>query len=282
MERLRLLILMVVVAALASACAAAPKVKYVTEAEAVTVAALEPVFVESVELGKDIEARVPKALTGGDGAETLKREFEQIIQKNIRNTNRFRDVMLSIATGDSYSIVPRIDEAREFYQDVAGDPTRKMIGVTARVHMDVFLYTRQGEKKLMASFADERTKEGRVKASGTPPSTPEMKPYYEKAIGVAFASASDKLGSRFNPSYELGEITKIDGDIGYVRMNTSLFRDMPSKDQSVDVVDSDGFKVAHMEPIDIQEGLVVGKLYTVAGKSVSVGMKTQARVNRLQ
>lgn len=265
-----------------SGCATAPTQKYVTEAESVTVEALEPVFIETVELESDIKAKFPKAVTAGNGSTNLREDFEQIIQKNIRNTNRFKDVMLATAAGDSYSIVPRVDEVSEFHGDVPGDPTRKKIGVKARVHMDVFLYTRRGEKKLMASFKDERTKESRVSSLEPNPQGEPLRDYYRKAVGVAFASASDKLGSRFNPSYEMGEITRIDSDTVYVRMNTSLFRDMPSKDQVVDVIDAENHKVGHIEPMDIKEELVVGKVFRTAGKSVSNGMKTRARVNRLQ
>lgn len=263
-------------------CATVPQVKYVTEAEAVTVEALEPVFIESVELERDIKAGLPESLTAGGGAGSLRSEFEQIIQKNIRGTNRFKDVMLGITGGDSYSIVPRIDEVREFYSDIPGDPTRKKVGVRARIHLDVFLYTRKGEKKLMASFGDERVKEERIRSFDPSPKTEDMKKYYQKAIGVAFASAADKLGIRFNPSYEMGEVTRAEGDIVYIRMNTSLFKDMPSKDQVLEIIDSNNLQIAHIEPLDIKEGLVVGRVFKVAGRSISTGMKTRARVNKLQ
>lgn len=282
MKKAGFLVLSALLAVATWGCATAPQVKYVTEAEAVTVQALEPVFIESVELERDIKARLPGSITAGGGAENLRREFERVVQKNIKNTDRFKDVMLGLSSGDSYSIVPRIDEASEFYGPLPGDPTRKRLGVKAQVHLDVFLYTRKGEKKLMASFWDQRTKEARVRSYAPRPTGEEMKEYYQKAIEVALASASDKLGSRFNPSYEMGEITKIDGDTAYVRMNTSLFKDMPSKDQAVQVIDAENREIAHIEPIDIEEGLVVGKVFKVAGKAISTGMKTRARVNRLQ
>lgn len=279
MRQIGILFLTVVLSLVVFGCASGPQVKYVTEAASVVTEALEPVFIEADEMGNDIKAKLPKTVTRTDGGQSVREELEQVIQKNIKNTNKFKDVMVKLSSGDSYSIVPRIEEVSEFYTAVSGDPSRKRAGAKAKVHMDVFLYTKKGEKKLMASFRDEREKEVRVRSTDP---KPDMRDIYLAAMKVAFASASDKLGSRFNPSYEGGEVTKVDGDMAYIRMNTSFFKNMPSKDQTVDILDKDNFKVAHVEAMDVKEEMVMGRMYKTAGKSVSAGMKTRARVNRLE
>ena len=89
------------------------------------------------------------------------------------------------------------------------------------------------------------------------------------------------MGNGFNPSYEMGSVSKLSGKTAYVQINTSKLRKMPKKQQAVEVVDEDNKVLAMIAELTIEDGSLSGKIYEKAGASVKEGSKVRARVNAL-
>lgn len=258
------------------ACASTPDVVYVKEAQQVTTQALEPVMLESAELEADLKLPKFNKYFAADQAD----EFIRIIQTEIANTKRFTKVLLNASEGDTYIIQPRIDRIDEQLVPIPSDPTRNRLTVKARTRLDVLLVNQKNQKELVKSFYDERKIEERI--SKKVPVTRAMKnDYVLRAAKISFSAAADQLGNAFNPSYEMGNISKVNGRIAYVQMNTSKLRKMPRKQQAVEVVDDDNQVLASIAELVIEDGVLSGKYYEKGGSSVKEGMKVRARVNAL-
>lgn len=216
------LVLAALTTALVAGCAATPAVVYVKEAQQVTTMALEPVMLESAELEADLKLpRFSKYFTP-DQAD----DFMRVIQTEIANTKRFTKVLMNASEGDTYIIQPRMDRIDELVSPIAADPTRNRLTIKARTRLDVLLVNQRNQKELVKSFYDERRIEERI--SKKIPITRELKQeYVMRAVNLSFRAASDQLGNAFNPSYEMGSISRINGRIAYVQINTSRLRKVP-------------------------------------------------------
>jgi hypothetical protein len=275
MKRAKLAITLLAAAALFG-CATAPEVKYAVEAERVTTQALEPVMLESAELENDIRTRFASLLGGADTAENLMK----VIQTEIANTRRFTRVLLNSSEGETYIIQPRIERIESSVANIQSDPTRKRITVKARARLDVLFINQSNQKELVKSFYDDRKLEDRIPAKGQ--LSPEQRQeYFLRAINTAFRSAADQLGNGFNPSYEMGQVSKLSGRIVYVQINTSRLRKMPKKQQAVEVIDEDNRVLATIAELVIEDGSLSGRLYEKSGVSVREGSKVRARINGL-
>lgn len=261
---------------LAGGCATAPELVYVKEAQQVTTQALEPVMLESAELEADLKSAKFNRYFAADQAE----EFIRVIQTEIANTRRFTKVLINASEGDTYIIQPRIDRIDERVAPIAADPTRNRLTIKARTRLDVLLVNQRNQKELVKSFYDERTLEERV--SKKVPITRELKQdYILRATNVSFRAAADQLGNAFNPSYEMGSISRINGRIAYVQINTSKLRKVPRKQQAVEVIDDDNRVLAGMAELSIEDGVLSGKFFEKGGATVREGQKVRARINPL-
>lgn len=260
---------------LAAGCATAPQVVYVKEAQQVTSAALEPVMLESADLEADVVGKFAGKLTGMSAD-----ELTTVVQTEIANTKRFKKVLLNSSEGDTYIIQPRIDIVESFTSKIPTDPTRKRYTVKARVRLDVLFYNQNGQKELIKSFYDERKLEEKISAKVS--LEPEqVRDYYRRTINTAFRSAADQLGNGFNPSYEMGELSQVNGRTAVVTMNTSKVRKVPKKQQSIEVIDDKNTVAAGLSEVVINDGSVVGKVFQAGGASVKPGMKVRARINAM-
>ena len=140
------------------------------------------------------------------------------------------------------------------------------------------MFCDKNQKELVKSFYDERTLEDKFKGNLDEAARQE---YNMRAIKVAFRSAADQLGNGFNPSYEMGTVSRLNGKIAYVQINTSKIRKMPKKQQAVEVIDDDNRVLATIAELIIADGSITGKLYEKSGASVKEGSKVRARVNGL-
>jgi len=260
--------------ALLFGCASAPEVVYVKEAQQVTTQALEPVMLESAELENDIK-RLRKYFTP-DMAD----DFINVVQTEIANTKRFTKVLLNISEGDTYIIQPRIEKVSESLLPIASDPTRRRFTARARTRLDVFFINQKTQKELVKSFYDDRKIEQRI--SKRVRLTPEMKlDYILRATHVSFRAAADQLGNAFNPSYEMGTISRISGRVANIQINTSKIRKMPRKQQAVEVIDDDNRVLATVAELIVEDGNITGKMFEKSGASIKEGAKVRARVNGL-
>jgi len=276
MNILRKLTISIISAAALFGCATAPEVKYAVEAERVTTQALEPVMLESAELENDLKTRFSSQLGSADTAENLMK----VIQTEIANTKRFTRVLLNSSEGDTYIIQPRIERIEGTTANIQSDPTRKRFTVKAKARLDVLFVNQKNQKELVKSFYDDRKLEDRISAKAQ--LTAEQKQdYFLRAVNTAFRSAADQLGNGFNPSYEMGQVSKLSGKIAYVQINTSKLRKMPKKQQAVEVIDDDNKVLATIAEVAIEDGSLSGKLYERSGASVKEGSKVRARVNSL-
>lgn len=274
--RLQKLIITIISVAALFGCATAPEVKYAVEAERVTTQALEPVMLESAELENDLKTRFSSQLGSADTAENLMK----VIQTEIANTKRFTRVLLNSSEGDTYIIQPRIERIEGTTANIQSDPTRKRFTVKAKARLDVLFVNQKNQKELVKSFYDDRKLEDRISAKAQ--LTAEQKQdYFLRAVNTAFRSAADQLGNGFNPSYEMGQVSKLSGKIAYVQINTSKLRKMPKKQQAVEVIDDDNKVLATIAEVAIEDGSLSGKLYERSGASVKEGSKVRARVNSL-
>jgi hypothetical protein len=272
MLRLALFILLL----LAAACASAPEVRYAVEAERVTTQALEPVMLESSELENDIAARFRAYLPDSGTSDDL----IKVIQTELANTKRFTKVLLNSSEGDSYIIQPRIDKIDASLKDIPNDPTRKRFNVKARVRLDVLFINQKNQKELVKSFYDERSYDERISVK-TKLTNEAKQEYYLRTINVAFRSAADQLGNGFNPSYEMGTLSKLNGRTAHVQINTSRLIKMPKKQQAVEVVDNDNRVLATIAELIVEDGNITGKLFEKSGVTVREGAKVRARINAL-
>lgn len=256
-------------------CASAPDVVYVKEAQQVTAQALDPIMLESAKLESDIKEKFSKFLPPDASDNLIK-----VIQTEIANTKRFTKVMLTSNEGDTYIIQPGIDDIKESTVNIQTDPTRKLFTIKARVRLDVLFINQKNQKELVKSFYDDRKLENRVSAK-TALTIDQKQEYHLRAINTAFRAAADQLGNGFNPSYEMGGISKLAGKTAYVLINTSKLRKMPKKQQAVEVIDDDNKVLATIAELTIEDGSLSGKLYEKSGASIKEGSKVRARVNAL-
>lgn len=270
------LVLAALTTALVAGCAATPEVVYVKEAQQVTTMALEPVMLESAELEADLKLpRFNKYFTP-DQAD----DFMRVIQTEIANTKRFTKVLMNASEGDTYIIQPRMDRIDERVAPIAADPTRNRLTVKARTRLDVLLVNQRNQKELVKSFYDERKIEERI--SKKIPITRELKQeYVMRAVNISFRAASDQLGNAFNPSYEMGSISRINGRIAYVQINTSKLRKVPKKQQAIEVIDDNNQVLASLGELQIEDGTISGRFFEKGGASIREGQKVRARVNAL-
>jgi len=248
---------------------------YVKEAQQVTAQALDPIMLESAKLESDIKEKFSKFLPPDASDNLIK-----VIQTEIANTKRFTKVMLTSNEGDTYIIQPGIDDIKESTVNIQTDPTRKLFTIKARVRLDVLFINQKNQKELVKSFYDDRKLENRVSAK-TALTIDQKQEYHLRAINTAFRAAADQLGNGFNPSYEMGGISKLAGKTAYVLINTSKLRKMPKKQQAVEVIDDDNKVLATIAELTIEDGSLSGKLYEKSGASIKEGSKVRARVNAL-
>ena len=270
------LTLIAVATLLTVGCAATPAVVYVKEAQQVTTQALEPVMLESAELEADLRLAKFRTYFSPEQAD----DFMRVIQTEIANTRRFTKVLLNASEGDTYIIQPRLDRIDELVVPIAADPTRNRLTIKARTRLDVLLVNQRNQKELVKSFYDERRIEERI--SKKIPITRELKQEYVlRAVNVSFRAAADQLGNAFNPSYEIGSISKINGRIVYVQINTSKLRKVPRKQQSIEVIDDNNQVLASLGELQIEDGSISGRFFEKGGASIKEGQKVRARVNTL-
>lgn len=254
-------------------CAAAPEVVYVREAQQVTTQALEPVMLQSVELEKDVQ-RWGNYIPGVSVDDLI-----SVVQTEVANTKRFTKVLINVSEGDTFEIYPRIERIETFEQPIATDPTRRRIVAKAKVKLDVFLINQRNQKELVKSFYNERNLDERPKKVEI---TAERKQgLVRRALTVAFRAAADQLGHGFNPSYEMGVVSQVNGRIAYVQINTSKIRKMPKKQQAVEIIDDNNNVLASMGELQIEDGVLSGRFFEKGGASIKEGMKVRARINAM-
>ncbi len=261
-------------------CATAPAPVYITEAQQVTTLALEPVNLVSDELAKDITGKWSKQLSA-ESVDTIMMS----VKTQIANTKRFTKVIENSIDGKSYIIEPRIKELSNYETPMPTDPNRKQLTFKATVQLDVKFMNQKGQIELVKSFGDKRTLDKKV--SSKFPVPPEKKAeLYTEVIDVAFTAAANMLGYAFNPSYEMGKITNLNGKSVNIMIATSKIKVMPkgqleSNDGFV-VIDEENKVLASISELIIGDGSVTGKIYPRGGASIKEGAKVRVRVNSLQ
>lgn len=279
MNKIRI-ILLAGAALTAFGCATAPAPVYITEAQQVTTQALEPVNLVSDELAKDVTGKWAKQLPA-DSVETIMAS----VKTQIANTKRFTKVIENSIDGKSYIIEPRIKELSNYETPMPTDPNRKQLTFKTTVQLDVKFMNQKGQVELVKSFTDKRTLDKKVSSKIALP--PEKKTeLYTEVIDVAFTAAANLLGYAFNPSYEMGKITGMNGKSVNIAIATSKIKITPkgqleSNDGFV-VVDDDNKVLASISELNIGDGSVTGKVYPRGGASIKEGAKVRVRVNSLQ
>lgn len=260
---------------LAAGCATAPEVVYVTEAQQVTTQALEPVNLDDIGLRKDLSgklaAQLPPDLTG---------ELMSDIQAQLANTRRFTKVLLNASDRETYIIEPRIESLSSFESPLNMDPTRKQATFRARVRLDVKFMNNKGQEELVKSYSDDRKLEIKI-PSREVMGAEKRQEFFKRTVTVGFRAAADRLGSGFNPSYEMGVISRINDRIAYVQINTSKLRRIPKKLQAVEVVDDNNQVLASIAELQIEDGSLSGRFFEKGGVSIREGQKVRARVNAM-
>ncbi len=261
-------------------CATAPAPVYITEAQQVTTLALEPVNLVSDELTKDITGKWAKQLSA-DSVDAIMTS----VKAQIANTKRFTKVIENSLDGKSYIIEPRIESLSNYETPMPTDPNRKQLTFKARVRLDVKFMNQKGQIELVKSFSDMRTLDKKV--SSKFPVPPEKKAeLYTEVIDVAFTAAANMLGYAFNPSYEMGKVTSLNGQTANIMIATSKIKVMPkgqleSNDGFV-VIDDSNKVIASISELVIGDGSVTGKVYSRGGASIKEGAKVRVRVNSLK
>ena len=261
-------------------CATAPAPVYITEAQQVTTLALEPVNLVADELANDITKKWSKQLPA-DSVDTIMMSVKQ----QIANTKRFSKVIDNSIDGKSYTIKPRIMSLSSYETPMPTDPNRKQLTFKATVQLDVEFMNQKGQVQHVKSFTDKRTLDKKV--SSKFPVPPEKKAeLYNELIDVAFTAAANMLGYAFNPSYEMGKVTSLNGKSVNIMIATSKIKVMPkgqleSNDGFV-VIDDDNKVLASISELVIGDGSVTGKVYPRGGASIKEGAKVRVRVNSLQ
>ncbi len=256
-------------------CATAPQPVYVTEAQQVTTQALEPVNLDSIGLKQDLTTKfarqLPPAMTD---------ELMNDIQGQLAATKRFTKVLLNASDQETYIIEPRIESLTSFESPMNMDPTRKLATFKARVRLDVTFMNNKGQVELVKSYSDDRRLETKLPRQAV--MGPEQRQdFFKRVVTVGFRAAADRLGMGFNPSYEMGTISRIDGRIAYVQINTSKLRRMPMKRQSIEVIDDDNNVLASLGELHIEDGVLSGRYFEKGGASIKEGMKVRARINAM-
>lgn len=264
-------------ALLAFGCASAPDVVYITDAKEVTTQALEPVSLDPLQLRSDITQKWSRQL-----GEDMTEPILKTVSEQIARTKRFTKVIENTIDGENYIIVPAIDELKELESKIPTDPTRKKITFRAKVRLDVKFMNQKGQVELVKSYADLRSDE--VKFSVRAPLDQAQKAaHYAEVIEVGFKAAANLLGAAFNPSYEMGTISRLNGKVVNVQINTTKLKKMPKKQQIVEVVDDrdNNTVLASISELILDNGTLTGKLYEKSGASIKEGARVRAKVNGL-
>lgn len=263
------------IALLPFGCATAPQTVYVTEAQQVTTLALEPVNLDDIGLKKDLKSKFSHQLSPDMNGELM-----NDIQAQLANTKRFTKVLMNASDQETYIIEPRIESLNSFESPMNMDPSRKLVTFKARVRLDVKFMNTKGQIELVKSYSDDRKLEKKIprKAAMAPE---EKQENFKRAVTVGFRAAADHLGYGFNPSYEMGSISRVNGRIAYVQINTSKLRKVPKKQQAIEVVDDNNQVLASLGELQIEDGSISGRYFEKGGASIKEGMKVRARVNAM-
>lgn len=256
-------------------CATAPEPVYVTEAQQVTTLALEPVNLDSIGLKQDLSTKFTQQLSP-----QLIDELMSDIQAQLANTKRFTKVLMNASDQETYIVEPRIESLTSFESPLNMDPTRKQVTYKSRVRLDVKFMNTKGQIELVKSFSDDRTLNIKVPKKELL-ATQKNQDNFKRTVTIGFRAAADRLGMGFNPSYEMGSISRINGNIAYVQINTSKLRKVPHKQQAVEVVDDSSQVLASIAELQIEDGSLSGRFYEKGGASIKEGMKVRARVNAM-
>lgn len=263
------------VALLPFGCATAPQTVYVTEAQQVTTMALEPVNLDSIGLKQDLGSRFSRQLPS-----EMTDELMNDIQAQLANTKRFTKVLMNASDQETYIIEPRIESLNSFESPMNMDPTRKLVTFKARVRLDVKFMNTKGQIELVKSYSDDRKLETKIPKREVMV-TEKKQEFFKRAVTVGFRAAADRLGMGFNPSYEMGSISRVNGRIAYVQINTSKLRKVPKKQQAIEVVDDNNQVLASMGELQIEDGSISGRYFEKGGASIKEGMKVRAKVNAM-
>lgn len=263
------------VALLPFGCATAPQTVYVTEAQQVTTMALEPVNLDSIGLKQDLGSKFSRQLPS-----EMTDELMNDVQAQLANTKRFTKVLMNASDQETYIIEPRIESLNSFESPMNMDPTRKLVTFKARVRLDVKFMNTKGQIELVKSYSDDRKLETKIPKREVMVAEKKQE-FFKRAVTVGFRAAADRLGMGFNPSYEMGSISRINGRIAYVQINTSKLRKVPKKQQAIEVVDDNNQVLASMGELQIEDGSISGRYFEKGGASVKEGMKVRARVNAM-
>lgn len=265
-------VMLLAIAGTLSGCATGPEIKYATEAERVKSQALEPVMLSSAKLEEQLKGKYASSLPTITSEQLI-----DVIQKEVANTKRFTQVLVNMSEGSIFVIQPQIDRIDFSESPISYDPNRKKVFVKSKVSAVIYFQDQAGRYDNVKTFEDER------KMEKTIPVQEDLSPakkqeFYRRTIETAFRALADQIGNEFNPSYEMGTISRIDGRIAYVQINTSAFISMKKNQQAVDVIDDDNNILATIQELKIADGSLSGKFFEKSGKSIKSGMKVRARV----
>lgn len=253
-------------------CATGPEIKYATEAERVKTQALEPVMLSSTKLEEQLKGKYASSLSTVTSEQLI-----DVIQKEVANTKRFTQVLVNMSEGSIFVIQPQIDRIDFSESPISYDPNRKKVSVKSKVSAVIYFQDQAGRYDNVKTFEDERKIEKTVPVNeGMDPAKKQA--LYRRTIETAFRALADQIGNEFNPSYEMGTISRIDGRIAYVQINTTAFIAMKKNQQAVDVIDDDSNILATLQELKISDGSLSGKFFEKSGKSIKSGMKVRARV----
>jgi hypothetical protein len=260
---------------IASGCASAPEMVYVTEAQQVTTMALEPVSLDDIGLKNDLNNKFIALLSP-----EISTELMNDIQAQLANTKRFTRVLMNASDQETYIIEPRIESLSFFEAPLNMDPTRKQVTFKARVRLDVKFMNTKGQIELVKSFSDDRKLDSKIPKKDVM-NFERKQEFFKRAVTVGFRAAADRLGTSFNPSYEMGIIQRINGRIAYVQINTSKLRKVPKKQQAIEVIDDNNTVLASLGELQIEDGSVSGRFFEKGGASIKEGQKVRARINAM-
>jgi hypothetical protein len=270
MKSLRLIVLLALANGLLAACAAGPEIKYAMEAERVKTQAIEPVTLSPEKLEDQLRGKYSSSLSNITAEQLI-----DIIRKEVATTKRFTKVMVGPSAGNIFEIRPKIDRIDFFEAPISYDPNRKKVYVKTKVSADILLRDRTETPSLEKTFEDERKIEKTVPVDEVMNSDKKQE-LFRRAIETGFRALADQIGNEFNPSYEMGTVSKVDGRRAYVQINTSFFKAMRKK--QVDVIDDDNNVLAIIDEMSISDGALSGKYSATSGESVKPGMKVRARI----
>lgn len=270
--RFTLTLLLLVLAATLSGCATSPEIRYAIEAERVKTQALEPVMLSSSKLEEQLKKKYASALSTITSEQLI-----DVIQKEIANTKRFTQVLVNMSEGSIFVVVPQIDRIDFSEAPISYDPNRKKVFVKAKVSTAIYFQDQAGRYDNVKTFEDERKMEKTIPVDEVMTSAKKQE-FYRRTIETAFRALADQIGNEFNPSYEMGTVSRVDGRIAYVQINTSVFKTMKKSQQAVDVIDDENNILATIQELTFTDGGLSGKFFEKSGKSIKPGMKVRARV----